>query len=538
MEGMRRYPPMAISTYLIVVFIMSKLINMDIAMSTGHLLDDPRLPSLPPALADKLRTDNDSISLASTDYGNIIRQSPLAVLRPSSTADIISLVQSSYVSSSAAPLLTIAARGVSHSVQGQAMARCGVVVDMPSSGNSDDPDAVTVASIYDNSSGEYLHYADVRSGVLWIDVLRATIKQGLAPVSWTDYLYLTVGGTLSNAGISGQTFRHGPQINNVLELDVITGRGEFFSGCSRSNISELFYAVLGGLGQFGIITRARIVLGPVQNRVKWIKMLYNDFSAFTRDQERLISINGKNQSNALNYLEGNLLMNQGGGSSDNWWPSSFPESDVERISSLVTDHGIVYCIEAAKYYDNDSRDSVLKDLDELFTGSGYVPGFKFERDVSLEEFLGRVRLRDNHDQAHPWLNLFVPKSRFSDFDNGVFKDIVLRNNITTGLVLVYPMNRTKWDNQMSASIPDEEVFYAVGFLHSSGLNDWQRFDRQNKQILQYCKDNGINVKQYLPQYHTKEDWESHFGSKWRTFLTRKSRFDPKMILSPGQRIFT
>jgi hypothetical protein len=36
-------------------------------------------------------------------------------------------------------------------------------------------------------------------------------------------LYLTVGGTLSNAGISGQTFRFGPQISNVHELDVITG---------------------------------------------------------------------------------------------------------------------------------------------------------------------------------------------------------------------------------------------------------------------------------------------------------------------------
>jgi cytokinin dehydrogenase len=40
---------------------------------------------------------------------------------------------------------------------------------------------------------------------------------------WTDYLRLTVGGTLSNAGIGGQAFRHGPQIANVHELDVVTG---------------------------------------------------------------------------------------------------------------------------------------------------------------------------------------------------------------------------------------------------------------------------------------------------------------------------
>ncbi|KAJ0959922.1 hypothetical protein J5N97_000311 [Dioscorea zingiberensis] len=66
-------------------------------------------------------------------------------------------------------------------------------------------------------------YADVGGEQLWIDVLRATLDRGLSPVSWTDYLYLSVGGTLSNAGISGQTFRFGPQITNVYELDVVTG---------------------------------------------------------------------------------------------------------------------------------------------------------------------------------------------------------------------------------------------------------------------------------------------------------------------------
>jgi len=66
-------------------------------------------------------------------------------------------------------------------------------------------------------------YVDVWGGELWIEVLSATLEYGLAPMSWTDYLYLSVGGTLSNAGISGQTFNHGPQITNVFELDVVTG---------------------------------------------------------------------------------------------------------------------------------------------------------------------------------------------------------------------------------------------------------------------------------------------------------------------------
>ena len=40
-----------------------------------------------------------------------------------------------------------------------------------------------------------------------------------------------------------------------------SGKGELVT-CSQNNNSELFYGVLGGLGQFGVITRARIPLGP------------------------------------------------------------------------------------------------------------------------------------------------------------------------------------------------------------------------------------------------------------------------------------
>jgi hypothetical protein len=48
-----------------------------------------------------------------------------------------------------------------------------------------------------------------------------------------------------------------------------TGKGELVT-CSSHTNSELFYAVLGGLGQFGIITRARIALEPAPKRVREI----------------------------------------------------------------------------------------------------------------------------------------------------------------------------------------------------------------------------------------------------------------------------
>jgi len=87
---------------------------------------------------------------------------------------------------------------------------------------------------------------------------------------------------------------------------------------------------------------------------------------------------------------------------------------------------------------------ILKDL-------SHVPEFLFQKDVGYVDFLNRVRAEEMTlrklglwNVPHPWLNLFVPKSRIADFNTGVFKNIVLRKNITTGPVLIYPMNNDKY----------------------------------------------------------------------------------------------
>lgn len=90
---------------------------------------------------------------------------------------------------------------------------------------------------------------------------------------------------------------------------------------------------------------------------------------------------------------------------------------------------------------------------------------------------------------------------------------------------------------MSIVTPDEEIFYCVGLLHSGENDNWKMLDDQNQQILEFCDEAGINIKQYLPHYNTREQWMKHFGPKWTTFEQRKTRFDPKKLLSPGQRIF-
>ncbi|CAJ1975803.1 unnamed protein product [Sphenostylis stenocarpa] len=458
-------------------------------------------------VASKLSRNPQTLPLASTDYGNIVHKTPIAVFEPSSVSDIIALI--SFSNSLPTPF-TIATKGKSHSVHGQAMNNLsGVVLNMT---NLHRPGIVVAC---DDGKSPLWCYADAGGGQLWNDVLLATLPLGLTPLSLTDYMYATIGGTLSNAGMGGMAFQFGPQISNVLELDVVTG-------------------------QFGVITRARIPLGPAPTRVKWLRLLYNNFTAFSRDQEHLISFSESDEKTKADYVEGMLVLNQP--PLDLFF---YPDSDHQRITSLVTQNGIIYLLELAKYYHSNSQEHVKKEVEDLVKGLNFVATFVFEKDVSYYEFVNRVyplelilRSEGLWKVPHPWLNLWVPRSGISDFNEGVFKDIILKQNISGGSFLVYPTNRNKWDDRMSPVTPDDDVFYIVDFLRTATRFDVvEKLQTQNKEILQFCKDAGIKIREYLTGNKTHQQWVEHFGSKWKLFADRKDEFDPNRILSPGYGIF-
>ncbi|KAL5227680.1 hypothetical protein ABZP36_015945 [Zizania latifolia] len=483
------------------------------------------------AASGKLRTDSNATVPASTDFGNITAALPAAVLFPESAGDVAALLRAAY--SAPGRPFTVSFRGRGHCTMGQALASGGVVVHMRSMGAAG-------ARINVSADGRYV---DAGGEQMWIDVLRAALQRGVAPRSWTDYLHLTVGGTLSNAGISGQSFRHGPQISNVLELDVITGYGETVT-CSKAVNSDLFDAVLGGLGQFGVITRARIVLEPAPEMARWVRLVYTDFAAFTADQEHLIAARPDRSYGPMNYVEGSVYVNQGLTMSLKS-AGFFSDADLARVVALAAARNAtaVYNIELTVNYDNATAALVDKTLASALAELRYEQGFAFSRDASYVEFLDRVYGEEVALEKaglwhvpHPWLNLFVPRSRIADFDRGVFRGILQGADIT-GPLIVYPLNKSKWDGDMSAVTPEEEVFYVVSLLFSSVANDLARLEAQNRKILRFCDLAGIGYKEYLAHYESRGDWVRHFAGKWDRFVERKDKYDPKKLLSPGQDIF-
>ncbi|KAF8388742.1 hypothetical protein HHK36_025422 [Tetracentron sinense] len=467
---------------------------------------------------------------AGKDFGGMNDIRPLAVIRPAGPEDVARVVSAASKSAN----LTIAARGNGHSINGQAMAERGMVIDMRAMNGQ-----IEVVRISGSS------YVDVGGGVLWEELLNhCVLGFGVSPRSWTDYLGLTVGGTLSNAGISGQAFRYGPQTSNVSELEVVTAKGDTLV-CSESQNSELFFGVLGGLGQFGIITRARVLVQTAPDMVKWIRVVYAEFEEYARDAEFLVT---RPEGDSFDYVEGFAFVN----SDDpvNGWPSVPLGSDCgfDPISIPRTAGPVLYCLEVAFHYRNDvESSSIEKVVGHMLGQLRFCENLKFQLDVSYIEFLQRVKRVELAakatgiwDTPHPWLNLFVSKPDIADFDRMVFKKI-LKDGIG-GPMLVYPLLRSKWDDRTSVVIPEGEIFYIVALLRFNPPYPKgppvEELVAQNDEIIQCCITHAFDFKLYLPYYRSQDQWKRHFGKQWPKFVERKTRFDPTAILAPGQRIFS
>ncbi|KAI5060332.1 hypothetical protein GOP47_0024752 [Adiantum capillus-veneris] len=492
------------------------------------------------ALRAESRTLNisfDNVAMAASDFGGLYHHRPSAMVSPATVEDIARVMRAL----SRVPNVTVAARGNGHSINGQAQALHGVVIDMRS---VKDPSSASI-SVGKEADGSF--YADVGAGRLWIEVLDATLRHPglpLAPRTWPDYLHLSVGGTLQNAGIGGQTFKHGPQISNVSKLDVITVNGELKS-CSPTSNGELFYASLGGLGQFGIITKARILLEPAPQKVRWIRLVYVDFKEFTQDQERLIC----NRPAAFDYVEGFIVTNNNDAAAG--WPQvPLPEGAFFNHRLLPANAGpMLYCLEVAKYYNACDTSTLGQQISGLLRALRFVEGLHFQVDVSYRDFLDRVHTGEPHlrnaglwDAPHPWVCLFVPRSQIVAFDTLIFKHSKLVSKGVGGPMLVYPMLRSKWDHRTSAVIPEEEVFYLVALLRFSLASPRgptaERLVEENEEIVRLARAANIHVKYYLPHFNRQADWQDHFGCKWNHFRHLKSKWDPQAVLSPGLSIFS
>jgi FAD/FMN-containing dehydrogenase len=216
-------------------------------MAQPHLHTDAELHPGVTELKTRLRgrtilPGEDDYDQARRVWNGMIDRKPAVIVRCAGVADVIESVNFARAHN-----LCVAVRGGGHNVTGAAVCDGGMAIDLSA-----------MKGIHVDPAGRA---ARAQGGVTWGDFDRETQVFGLA----------TTGGLISTTGIAGLTLgggigwlarKYGLACDNLLSADVVTSDGKVVVADPKQH-ADLFWAIRGGGGNFGVVTSLEYRLHPV-----------------------------------------------------------------------------------------------------------------------------------------------------------------------------------------------------------------------------------------------------------------------------------
>ena len=190
--------------------------------------------------AESVITDPDAVAVASRVWNAQVAHQPLAVIRCATTSEVQAAVRAA-----GAAGVPLSVRGGGHDWAGRAVRDAGLLIDLS-----------PMRRIQIEG-----HTATVGGGATANDLLDATLEHGLAAVV----------GTVGSVGVAGLTFGGGYgtligvaglSVDNLLSVEVVLADGRVVIADATSE-PELFWALRGGGGNFGVVTSLRTRLHPI-----------------------------------------------------------------------------------------------------------------------------------------------------------------------------------------------------------------------------------------------------------------------------------
>ncbi|WP_128545916.1 FAD-binding oxidoreductase [Larkinella soli] len=191
---------------------------------------------------DLLGPDDADYDQARSVWNQMIDKRPALIARCTDSSDVVQAVRFARKHG-----MLVSVRGGGHNIAGNAVCDSGLMIDLsPMKLILVNPDRRT---------------ARAGAGVLWSELDRETQRYGLA----------TTGGTVSHTGIAGLTLggglgwlmgKHGLACDNLLSVDIVTADGQLQTASETEN-PDLFWAIRGGGGNYGIVTSFEYRLHPV-----------------------------------------------------------------------------------------------------------------------------------------------------------------------------------------------------------------------------------------------------------------------------------
>src|SRR5437016_13548198 len=188
-----------------------------------------------------LAPDDPNYDQARQIWNAMIDRRPAVIVQPADAADVGPAIQFARANA-----LEISVRGAGHNIAGNAVCNGGLMTDFSNMRN------VRV------DAGKKRAY--VGPGATLADLDNATQQHGLAtPVginSTTGIAGLTLGG-----GHGWLTRKYGMTVDNLVSAEIVTADGELRRASAGEN-PDLFWAIRGGGGNFGVVTSFEFRLHP------------------------------------------------------------------------------------------------------------------------------------------------------------------------------------------------------------------------------------------------------------------------------------
>jgi hypothetical protein len=224
--------------------------------TTGMVVSHDRIERFQTAfLGEVIRPGDSGYETARKIWNASIDKQPGIIVRCSGVADVVAAVNFARENE-----LLVSVRGGGHNVSGKALCDDGIVIDLSG-----------MKGIHVDAKN---HSARVQGGATLRDVDRETHVFGLAVpagvVSKTGIAGLTLGG-----GVGWLVRKYGLTCDNVLSIDIVTADGKPRVASANEN-EDLFWALRGGGGNFGIVTSFEFRVHPVSTVLGGLVMYPRD----------------------------------------------------------------------------------------------------------------------------------------------------------------------------------------------------------------------------------------------------------------------
>jgi FAD/FMN-containing dehydrogenase len=296
--------------------------------------------------------------------------------------------------------------------------------------------------------------------------------------------------------------------DNVLELRVVTGRGELLD-CSPARNPRLFDAVRAGLGQVALVTGATLRLVPAPRMVRRYLLSYPDLATMLGDQRLLV------REPRFEAVQGAVVAAPAGG-----WTfrlevvkelSGSPPDDSALLAGLADDRG-------------RAEPGTLPYLDHL------------DRLAALEQAL---RANGQWWFPHPWLTTFVGDAAVEPVVAGELAELDPADLGPLGQVVLSPILRASVTAPL-LRMPADRLGYAFNLIRLPPTDDPARARRlvaANRAAYERVRDAGGTLYPVSAFPMSPADWRGHFGAAFGPLGEAKDEHDPGRVLTPGYEVF-